>query len=86
MNNNLAERTVKPFVMQRKAFQASGNYAGATYTAILFSLVQTCKINDLNVIKYFEHVLKNIGKVQLDELLPYSGKIKEIKSMSLIPN
>ena len=41
-----------------KVFQTSGSYAGARYTTKLFSIVQTCKINNINVERYFDHVLK----------------------------
>ena len=57
ISNNIAEHTVKPFVIQRKVFQTSGSYAGARYTAKLFSIVQTCKINNINVEPYFKYVL-----------------------------
>ena len=77
ISNNIAEQAVKPFVIQRKVFQTSGSYAGAKYTTKLFSIVQTCKINNINVERYFDYVLKNINKEQIDNLLPYSSKIKD---------
>lgn len=76
VTNNTAERAVKPFVIQRKVFQTSGSYAGARYTTKLFSIVQTCKINNINIQKYFEYVLKNINKEKIEDLLPYSNNIK----------
>lgn len=72
MTNNAAERAVKPFVIQRKIFQTSGSYAGARYTSKLFSIIQTCKINNVNIEKYIEFVFNNIGKESIDDLLPYS--------------
>ena len=76
ISNNIAEQAVKPFVIQRKVFQTSGSYAGARYTTKLFSIVQTCKINNINVERYFDYVLKNINNEQIENLLPYSSKIK----------
>ena len=76
ISNNIAEQAVKPFVIQRKIFQTSGSYAGARYTTKLFSIVQTCKINNINVERYFDYVLKNINNEQIENLLPYSSKIK----------
>ena len=76
ISNNIAEQAVKPFVIQRKVFQTSGSYAGARYTTKLFSIVQTCKINNINVERYFDCVLKNINNEQIENLLPYSSKIK----------
>lgn len=77
MTNNTAERAVKPFVIQRKVFQTSGSYAGARYTSKIFSIIQTCLINNLNIEKYLEYVLKNINYMPIEELLPYSQNIKK---------
>ena len=80
ISNNIAEQAVKPFVIQRKVFQTSGSYAGARYSSKLFSLVQTCKINNVNVERYFKFVLENINSKDIEDLLPYSEKIsKELK-------
>lgn len=78
MTNNTAERAVKPFVIQRKVFQTSGSYAGARYTGKIFSIIQTCLINNVNVEKYLEYVLININRKPIEELLPYSKEIKEL--------
>lgn len=75
MTNNTAERAVKPFVVQRKVFQTSGSYAGATITTKLFSIVQTAVINNINVEKYLNYVFENINKEPIDNLLPYSENI-----------
>lgn len=77
ISNNIAEQAIKPFVIQRKVFQTSGSYAGARYTSKLFSIVQTCKINNVNVEQYFKYILENIHNDDVDSLLPYSNKIKE---------
>ena len=80
ISNNIAEQAVKPFIIQRKVFQTSGSYAGARYSSKLFSLVQTCKINNVNVERYFKYVLENINSKDIEDLLPYSEKIsKELK-------
>ena len=63
-------------MIQRKVFQASGSNAGARYTTKLFSIVQTCKINNINVERYFDYALKNVNNEQIENLLPYSSKIK----------
>lgn len=78
LTNNACERAVKPFVVQRKVFQTSGSYAGARYTSKLFSIIQTCKINNINVEQYLEYVLNNINKISINDLTPYSKHISEI--------
>lgn len=78
LTNNTCERAVKPFVVQRKVFQTSGSYAGARYTSKLFSIIQTCKINNVNVEKYIDYVLKNIKKLNVEDLTPYSKNITKV--------
>lgn len=77
MTNNTAERAVKPFVVQRKVFQTSGSYAGASITTKLFSIIQTAIINNINVEKYLNYVFENISKEPIENLLPYSKNIKD---------
>lgn len=74
MTNNTCERAVKPFAIQRKVFQTSGSYVGARYTGKLFSIIQTCRINNVNIEKYINYVLENINKLPIEDLLPYSSK------------
>ena len=71
---NIAERTVKPFVIQRKVFQTSGSYAGARYTTKLFSIIQTARSNHLDTYQYLNYLLENIKNPEIDieSLLPYS--------------
>ena len=73
----MAERAVKPFVIQRKVFQTSGSYAGAKVTTQIFSIIQTTLINGINVEKYLNYVFENINKEPIDNLLPYSSNIKD---------
>jgi len=61
-SNKIAERAVKPFVIQRKVFQTSGSYAGARYTSKLFSIIQTARANNLDTYQYFNYLLENIKK------------------------
>lgn len=79
MTNNTAERAVKPFVIQRKVFQTSGSYAGARYTGKIFSIIQTCLINNVKVEKYLDYVLNNLNRKPIEELLPYSKNLKDVK-------
>lgn len=75
LSNNLAERAVKPFVINRKMFMTAGSYAGARYTTIIFSLVRTALINQLDIQKYIIYVLNNLEKVPVEDLVPYSTKL-----------
>ncbi|MCF7931409.1 MAG: IS66 family transposase [Acholeplasmataceae bacterium] len=77
ISNNIAERAVKPFVINRKVFMTSGSYDGARYTTLLFSIIRTARMNDLNVSKYLECVLDNIQTKRLEDILPYSPKLDQ---------
>ena len=77
ISNNIAERAVRPFVINRKVFMTSGSYDGARYTTVLFSMIRTAVINNINVSKYLEYVLDNIKDKPINELLPYSDKLPE---------
>ena len=75
ISNNIAERAVRPFVINRKVFMTSGSYAGARYTTIIFSIIRTAKLNNLQVSKYLEYVLDNIQTKDIKDLLPYSKNL-----------
>lgn len=75
ISNNLAERAVKPFVINRKVFMTSGSYAGAIYTTQLFSIIRTAAINFLDVEKYLAYALENLNQFAVEDLLPYSEKL-----------
>ena len=67
------------FHSQRKVFQTSGSYAGARYEGKIFSIIQTCLINNVNVEKYLKYVLNNLNRKPIEELLPYSKEIRKMK-------
>lgn len=72
LSNNLAERAIKPFVINRKVFMTAGSYAGARYTTVIFSIIRTALINHLDIQKYLIYLLNNLAKTPLENLLPYA--------------
>ena len=78
LSNNLAERCVKPFVVNRKVFQTSGSEAGAIYTVKLFSIIRTAIINGLDPYRYIKYVLENMKNKSIDDLLPYSKEVQKM--------
>ncbi|MGN1341631.1 MAG: IS66 family transposase, partial [Bacilli bacterium] len=75
MTNNLAERTVKPFVILRKNCLFNNTENGAVASAILMSIVQTAKMNLLQPDKYIAWLIENISTTSqkdIDNLLPFS--------------
>lgn len=55
LSNNCAERSIKPFVMGRKANTDGGAQAGA----VIYSLIETAKENDLDLYRYLLWGLRN---------------------------
>ena len=68
LSNNRAERSIKPFVMGRKNWLFSNTPAGAQSSAVIYSLIETAKENDLNPYRYLVWLLNNApGLSQTDE-------------------
>lgn len=78
IDNNRAERSIKPFVMGRKAWLFSNTQRGASGSAMLYSLIVTAKENKLKVYDYLVYLLKRIpvgGFAQAEDwtvLMPWS--------------
>lgn len=52
LSNNRAERSIKPFVIDRKNFLFANTPKGATGSAVMFSLIQTAIENNMDPYKY----------------------------------
>ena len=59
ISNNRAERSIKPFVIDRKNFLFANTPRGAKASAIMFSLIETAKENGLNPFGYLTYIFKN---------------------------
>ena len=57
MDNNTAERTIRPFTLGRKNWVNVDSIRGAEASAVMYSLVETAKANGLRVYEYLEYVL-----------------------------
>ena len=67
IDNNRAERSIKPFVIGRKNFLFANTPRGAQSSAIIYSLVETAKENRLDPFKYLVHVLATAKKLDLSQ-------------------
>ena len=84
MDNNPAEQAIRPFTIGRKNFVLINTDHGAKASAMLYSLVETAKANNLNPYKYFEMLLTVIPQHMddkdrkfLNALLPWSPLVQE---------
>ena len=73
LSNNAAERAVKPFVIGRKNWLFCYSPAGAQASAIIYSIIETAKANNLNPMTYLNAVFDGIRSgISVDELLPWN--------------
>lgn len=67
ITNNLAERSIKPFVIDRKNFMFSNTPNGAQSTAVTISIIETAKANDIDPYQYLLWIFKNAPKNKTDD-------------------
>lgn len=74
IDNNLAENTIRPFVVGRKNWLFCDTVPGAIANARLYSLIETAKANGLNPTEYLKTVFEQLPYAenddQLKQLLP----------------
>ncbi len=77
MDNNLAERVVKPFVIDRKNFLFSKAESGAEASATLMTVIRTALRNGLIPERYLAWLFENSGKLPTERLMPWSEDVPE---------
>jgi transposase len=73
IDNNVAERTLRHFVIGRKNWLFAGSDQGGATAAVLFSFTVTCKRHGIDPFSYLRDVLTRLPTQpaeRLDELLP----------------
>lgn len=76
IDNNVAERAIRDIAIGRKNWLFAQNDEGGERTAILYTIVQTCKRNGINVYEYLRDILERVSThpaSRIDELLPAPG-------------
>ncbi|MCC8461552.1 MAG: transposase domain-containing protein, partial [Candidatus Megaira endosymbiont of Carteria cerasiformis] len=75
-DKNHSGRGIKPFVVGRKNWLFNNTEKGAKASSIIFSIIETCKANELNSHNYLRYLFANIHKAQtkqdLRSILPYN--------------
>jgi hypothetical protein len=77
IDNNLIENSIRPIALGRKNYLFAGSHESAENIAIMYSLLGTCKIRNVEPESWLEHVLSVLPDTpdsQLASLLP--GEIK----------
>ena len=88
MDNNAAEQSIKNFCVGKKNWLFCDTLSGAKSSAIIYSIVETAKLNGLVPFHYFDHLLTeipnhidkdgNIDAAIIDQLLPWSESLPDI--------
>ena len=60
LSNNLAERSIKPFVIGRKNFLFANTPWGAQGSAVIYSMIETAKESGLDPYRYLTWLLTNV--------------------------
>ncbi len=74
IDNNRAERAIKPFVIGRKNWMFANTENGAKASATLYSLIETAKANGLIPFDYIKHLLDELPRNPegIEHLLPWN--------------
>lgn len=74
IDNNRAERAIKPFVIGRKNWLFANTAKGAGASAMLYSMIETAKANGLTPFDYLMHCLEQLSLKpdSLEHLLPWN--------------
>jgi transposase len=87
IDNNRAERSIKPFVIGRKNWLFSNTPRGAKTSAIIYSIIETAKENGLDPFTYlkyvFEQLQKTNSKKATDDLLPWNPTVQSLLNIKL---
>ena len=78
IDNNTIERSIRPIALQRKNALFAGLDAGAQNWAMLASILETCKLNNIEPYSYLTGVLTAIAnghkQKDIDDLMPWNFK------------
>ena len=85
LSNNRAENAIRPFVIGRKNWLFSDTVRGANASAVVYSIVESAKLNNLNIYGYLLHLFTALPSADfknnpdlLEGLLPWSQTLPEI--------
>jgi len=83
IDNNRAERSIKPFVIGRKNWLFTNTPRGARGSAIIYSIIETAKENNLKPYNYLVYLFEQLPNIDtgdqaaIDRLLPWSNTLPE---------
>lgn len=83
LTNNTAERALRGLALGRKAWLFAGSDRGADRAAVMFTLIMTAKLNDVDPQAWLADVFTRIASLpqgRLHELLPWEWKKRGLQA------
>lgn len=84
ITNSLVERAIRPFAVHRKNWLFADSVAGAKANAIMYSFIESAKVNNLNIYRYINYLLESLPQIEninkeedLKKYLPWSKNLPE---------
>lgn len=74
IDNNTAERSIRPLVIGRRNYLFAGSDGGGVSATVIYSLIGTARLNDVEPYAYLRAVFERIADHpinKIDELLPW---------------
>lgn len=87
IDNNLIENSIRPVALGRKNYLFAGSHAGAQRAAMAYSLLGSCKLQEINPYEYLQDVLQRLPEQpinRLAELLPPLWKSAATESAATV--
>ena len=83
LSNNLCENVIRPFTVGRKNWLFSATPKGATASALVYTMVEMAKANELNIYKCLTYLLEHrpsedMLDEQLEALTPWSKEVQNV--------
>ena len=80
------ERSIRGIKLSRTNALFAGSYGGAEHWAVVATLVETCKINEVDPLAYLAYVLTRIvnghPNRNIDQLLPWAYRAQALKAVA----
>lgn len=70
IDNNLIENQIRPFALGRRNWLFLGNEKSAKRASFFYSIIQTCRINNIDPRKYLIYVLSKATEIRRGEINP----------------
>ena len=84
LTNSRAERAIRPFAVHRKNWLFADTVDGAKANARMYTLIESAKVNNLNINKYIKYLLDILPQLEgehteeeIEKYLPWSDSLPE---------